>query len=203
MSGTRRLIGAVSWQSMAIAALRKHDFTLADATVPATQVEPDHELISLIPTVAQEGFVFVVAADRTLAGIVTTADLSEQFATLAKPFLLIGEIERCLRRILSARFDSKELEDAVDPEDSSRTVESANDLTMGEIGRFIANDANWLRLHWPVERAEFVKAFEEVRDIRNDVMHFSPDPLSVDEDAAVGNFLNWLRVMERVQVPRQ
>ena len=200
MSGQRQLVGAVSWQSMAIAAMCNPAFTLTDATVTATQVEPERELISLIPTIAEQGFVFVIAPDRTLAGIVTTADLSRQFATLAKPFLLIGEIERALRRILSTRFDVEEFADARDPGDTTRAVESVSDLTIGEIARFLANEANWARLHWPVDRREFTKAFEEVRDIRNDVMHFTPDPLSTEQDAAVTNFLGWLNVMERVQI---
>lgn len=53
----------------------------------ATQVEPDRDLISLIPTIVEQGFVFVLAQDRTLAGIVTTADLGDQFATLASRFV--------------------------------------------------------------------------------------------------------------------
>ena len=174
MSGPRQLVGAVSWQSMAIAALGAREFDLATATVRATLVNPDDDLIRLIPTIIEEGFVFVMARDRTLGGIITTADLSEQFAALAKPFLLVGEIERRLRRVLSRRFEPSELKDAIDPKDSSRTIASAHDLTLGEIGRFIENEAQWQRLEWPVDRLEFMGAFDEVKRIRNDVMHFSP-----------------------------
>ena len=198
MSGPRQLVGAVSWQSMAIAALGSREFDLAAATVRATLVNPDDDLIRLIPTIVEESFVFVMARDRTLGGIITTADLSEQFAALAKPFLLIGEIERRLRRVLSRRFEPGELKDAIDPKDSSRMIASAHDLTLGEIGRFIENEAQWRRLEWPVDRLEFMRAFDEVKRIRNDVMHFSPDPLSEQEEDAIYNFANWLRIMERM-----
>ena len=181
---------------MAMAALRGTDFSLEDATVPARAVEPDDDLIGLIPTIAERGFVFVNAQDRTLAGIVTTADLSQQFALLAQPFFFIGEIERRLRQILATHFDVAELATVRNPDDSKRIIESANDLTLGETVRLIENPANWARLGWVVERAEFIRALDEVKEIRNDVMHFSPDPLSPDQEAVLINFAGWLRVME-------
>jgi hypothetical protein len=196
MSGPRQLIGAVSWESMALAAISRPDFTLVDATVPAQPVSLDDDLITLIPTIAERGFVFVANTDRTLAGIVTTADLSLQFATLAGPFLLIGEIERRLRQTLAARFQPSDLAVVRDPADTSRTIDSANDLTLGETLRFIENRANWDQLCWPVERSEFIDALNEVKEIRNDVMHFSPDPLLYEQEQALVNFVGWLRAME-------
>jgi hypothetical protein len=161
-------------------------------------VQLDADLIALIPTIVEHGFVFVVAADRTVAGIVTTADLSEQFASVAGPFLLLGEIERRLRRILTKCFGNDELATIVDPNDTDRAIESANDLSLGEVARFIETPDNWGKLAWPFDRAEFIKALEEVRAIRNDVMHFSPDPLSDTQDLALLNFVKWLRVIPGV-----
>jgi CBS domain-containing protein len=195
MAGPRRLVGAISWESMARAAIHNRDFTLRDATVPATSVAPDNDLIALIPTIIDQGFVFVVRSDHTLGGIVTTADLSSQFGTVAKPFLLIGEIERRLRLVLSAHFEPSELADVRDPGDTGRTITSVNDLTIGEIARCIESRDNWQRLGWPVDRVEFVHALGAVRDVRNEVMHFSPDPLTPAEESALQNFVGWLRVM--------
>lgn len=73
MAGERRLIGAVSWESMALAALRGKPLSLREATVSTQAVELDADLIGLIPTIAERGFVFVLAQDRRLSGIVTTA----------------------------------------------------------------------------------------------------------------------------------
>ncbi len=42
----------------------------------------------------------------------------------------------------------------------------------------LENPANWDRLNRPVDRAEFIHALNDVKGIRNEVMHFSPDPLS-------------------------
>ena len=195
-SGPRRLIGAVSWESMARAAIRYTDLTLRHATVASTSVAPDDDLIALIPTIIEQGFVFVVQPDQTLGGIVTTADLSSQFGTLAKPFLLLGEIERRLRHVLALNFEVSELASLLDPADAERTVDSAHSLTLGEIARCIENAENWQRLSWPVDRVEFISALHVVREIRNDVMHFSPDPLTPEQGTVLQNFARWLRVME-------
>jgi predicted transcriptional regulator len=198
MAGERRVVGAVSWESMALAALRDPAFTLADATIPVRQVDPGDDLIELIPTIAENGFVLVVGPDQRPSGIVTTADLSMQFRTLAGPFLVIGEIERRLRSTLASHFSVGELAQVRDPVDTNRTIDSANDLTLGETLRMFEDPNNWVRLGWPVDRPEFVKALNDVKSIRNDVMHFSPDPLSGDQQDALNNFVGWLRAMERV-----
>jgi predicted transcriptional regulator len=196
MSGARQVVGAVSWESMALAAVRGSDVDLRSATVPAQMVELDDDLIALIPTIAEKGFVFVVGRDRTLSGIITTADLSLQFATLAGPFLVIGEIERRLRQTLTIHFSVEDLGQVRDPADTQRTISSADDLTLGETLRLLENPANWDRLRWPVDRAEFVAALNDVKDIRNEVMHFGPDPLSKSQEQVLLNFVNWLRAME-------
>lgn len=195
-AGQRRLIGAVSWESMARAAIRHPDFTLAHATVPSTAVRPDEDLIALIPTIIEQGFVFVSNPDHTLGGIVTTADLSNQFGTVAKPFLLLGEIERRLRHVLTLNFAADELARLRDPSDGGRAIDSAHSLTLGEIVRCLENAENWQRLSWPVDRVEFISALHGVREIRNDVTHFSPDPLTDEQDKVLQNFARWLRVME-------
>lgn len=98
--------------------------------------------------------------------------------------------------MLAERFVVAELASVRDPSDVGRRINSVNDLTLGETIRFIQNPDNSRRLEWEVERAEFINALDEVKEIRNDVMHFSPDPLSERQEAALANFATWLKVME-------
>lgn len=197
--GPRGLVGAVSWESMARAALRKPDYTLRDATVPAATARPGDDLIALVPTIIERGFLFVVGADRSLAGIVTTADLSEQFASLAGPFFLIGEIERRLRHVIGGNFSIEDCQQVRDPADSSREITGPSDLTIGEIQRLLEDPARWAQIGWPVDRKIFIEMLNEVREIRNDVMHFSTDPLTPEQLSTLQNFNGWLRVHD----PRQ
>ena len=73
--------------------------------------------------------------DNKIVGIITTSDLSLQFQQLSEPFLLLGEIENHIRRIIDGRFTKEQLEAAKDGTDSERAVKSASDLTFGEYKR--------------------------------------------------------------------
>jgi hypothetical protein len=195
MRSVRDIEGAVSWESIAVARLRKPDACLTDCLVMPAMAARDDDLLRWIPHIADQGFVFVRAKGEAPPGIVTAADLSQQFADLASPFLRLGEIERRLRRAIGPKMTRDQLQEASDPADG-KPVESVEDLTLGGIVRFIEKPDNWDRIGWPVERPEFVKALDEVRIIRNDVMHFSPDPLDEMQELALHRFLKWLRILD-------
>ena len=194
LSGPHRVRGAISWESIARERLRN---PLVDSVgacmVKPPVVEPDDHLLDVVPDVAQHGFVLVHATDRSLAGIITMADLSIQFAELAYPFVLIGEIERWFRKALDSTFDPADLADYRNPDDPDRDVESAANLTLGEMIRVIENRENWDRLGWVGDRTVFVEAMGDVRRIRNETMHFSPDPMSLDDIATLRSALDWIR----------
>ncbi|MGW2998681.1 hypothetical protein [Streptomyces sp. NPDC001155] len=191
----RALEGAVSWQSIARAQFVNPHATLRDAIVPAKEVQAEDDLLSVIPQIVESGFVFVRDRRNVLTGVVTTADLSRTFDTLTRPFLLIAEIERRLRKIIDRKiadgsFTQEELRAAVQGEGRDPAV-SAADLTISEYQSLLGSREMWERLGWQADRKIFVKALDEVRQIRNDIMHFDPDPL--DTSPLVG-FLDWLRL---------
>ena len=58
-------------------------------------------------------------------------------------------------------------------------------------------------LDWPLDPATFINRLSEMREIRNSVAHFDPDPLDLQALAALRNFLNLLRdLREAVADPR-
>ena len=193
LSGPRDLRGAVSWESIAQAQIRDRSASLRDAIVPTRTVRKGDDLLALVPTIVDEGFVFVQEIDRTIVGIVTTADLSNQFADLAGPYFMLGEIERRLRQIVDSTFTADELKEIVDPRDSSRTVRNAGDLTIGEHVLLFGKPERWERLSWKLDRRIFIEILEGIRKARNEIMHFSPDPLEPDDLQQMHNFLKWIR----------
>ena len=195
MASPRAEPKAISWESVAKAQLGAvaGEMTAADASVDAVCVSWDDDLLPVISRISDQGFVFVRGRDRTLGGIVTTADLSSQFEEMAKPFLLLGEIERGLRVVLDSAFGVEELAQVRETYDKSRPVSSASDLTFGEMQRLLERPENFSRLGWAMERSEFVAAFDEVRDLRNDVMHFSPDALGEQDLRRLRNFQSMLQ----------
>jgi hypothetical protein len=193
MSGPRDLRGAVTWESIAQARIRDPKAALREAVTNGEVVRSDDDLLAQIPRIVDAGFVFVQATNKVISGIVTTADLSNQFLILAKPFFVLAEIERRLRRIVDRAFESDELQSVMDPADAGRHVKSAEDLTLGEYVRLLEDPARWPRLGWALDRKVFIEGLHQVRETRNDIMHFSPDPLDDEQITTIENFLKWLR----------
>jgi CBS domain-containing protein len=188
--------GAITWESVAKALLRSNKVTeVKKARVDATVVRRHSDLLQAIPHIVAAGFVLVADRSREVSGIVTTADLSQQFADLAGPFMLLNEIEVRLRIAIGSAFSVKELAAVKDPADK-RSVVSVDDLSLGEMTRLLDPAKNWERLQWQLDRKEFLSALQRVRWMRNEVMHFSPDPLRSEDLQALRAFLECLRTIQ-------
>ena len=196
ISGKSNVTGAVSWRSIARALFVNKQATLRDATVHASTVKAEDDLLASIPLIVAEGFAFVQDNKGNLTGVVTTADLSGTFVTLTGPFLQIAEIERRLRKIVDQKladgsFTQADLQDALNDEDGPTDASSAADLTLGGYQALLSDADRWGRLGWPSDRKTFISALDEVRQVRNDIMHFDPDP---PDTKPLGVFLEWLRL---------
>jgi restriction system protein len=188
------LWGAVSWESIGKARMVGLEITLTQATAPARVVEHDEDLLSQIEEIYAKGFVFVRGPDRTITGIITAADLTEQFGELARPFVLVEEAERRLRRRVDEVFDLAEIR-CVAPR-RPELVNSAADLVLGSYERLLNPAENWRRLGWSLDHALFLQLLRAVREIRNELMHFTPDPLNPQQLGQVEGFVNTLRIVD-------
>ena len=160
------------------------------------EVRADSDLLQIVPRVVQSGFVLVRDRENAISGIITPADLSEKFVELAEPFLMIGEIERLLRASIDRCFSQADLQALRAVSDTDRSVVGADDLTFGEYKLLLERPQNWQRLGWHLDRAVFIEALDEVRLIRNDIVHFSPDPLRSDELVRLRTFIDLLRLFD-------
>ncbi|MEV7010478.1 hypothetical protein [Streptosporangium sp. NPDC051022] len=57
-------------------------------------------------------------------------------------------------------------------------------------------EERWAKLGWSIDRKLFLDRLEEVRKTRNELMHFTPDPLSAQQFAAVEGLLELLRTVD-------
>lgn len=192
MSGPRDLDGAVSWRSIAQASLTKPQLTLADATVKLpTVVHANDMLLEQINAIYRRDFVFVRGEDHRITGIVTTADLTEQFRDLTMPFFQLGECEGHLRRCIDRVFTIDEMRAAT----GNRRLSSADDMTFGEYKRLLDNDERWKRMQWRVERETFIECLNAARLVRNKVMHFGEE-LTPSDKSHLLQFYNFMRVLD-------
>jgi CBS domain-containing protein len=193
MTSDREVKGIITWESVArqfvLSGPSKH---VRDCMNKHREIAADVSLFAAIPEIAQHQYVLVRDKDKRITGIITAADLSLQFQQLAEPFLLLGEIEHQIRRLIENRFTEAELAMAKDPGDTERTIRSVADLTLGECVRLLESDERWRKLGLNIDRVEFIKEAHRIRAIRNDVMHFDPDPMSEDDLLTLRRFTNFV-----------
>lgn len=192
MSGPRTVRGAVTWRSLTTALLKSPSATLADALVDVSQVKYSDDLLKLVPRIVAEDFVLVLDVEDKVGGIVTAADLSELFAEQAESFLMLGEIDQRLRDRIRGRLALDVVQPLCERPDG-RAVRSFDDLTMGDYQAILANPDCWTTVGWPLDRSEVHAVINIVREVRNDVTHFNPDPIDPERMAKVRGMLSLLR----------
>lgn len=186
--------GAVSWQSIATAtALGRTCEKVDDCKVMVEEVSWDAALLDVIPKIVDKGFVLVRGPDNKFQGIVTVADLSLQFRVLSEPFLLLGQIENLLRVLIERSFSLEEIRSAKNVAETDREITSVFDLNFGEYARLLERPESWPKIKVAFDRAPFLKELEEVRSLRNDVMHFDPDPLDESDLVTLRQFTAFLQ----------
>lgn len=193
------LHGAVSWESIGKAYVASEHPKLADAIGRATVVDHDALLLDQIGVIYEKGFVFVQGPDRArVTGIVTAADLTLQFGNLARPFMLIEEVEIRLRLRADEVFTLSELKDAVQKHRRDGITQAA-DFTLRDYWYLMRPEENWAKLAWRVDREYFLNRLDKVIEIRNDLMHFTTDDVAPAQYDAVEGLLEMLRTVD----PRQ
>ncbi|MBZ0143570.1 MAG: hypothetical protein K8F56_08310 [Rhodocyclaceae bacterium] len=194
MTGPRDVKGIVTWKTIGMRlALKKPVATAKECMEEAKVVAATEPLFSAISIIATHDYTLVQAQDKTICGIVTASDLNEQFRLLAEPFLLVGEIENGVRRLLHGKFTLAELNSAKVPGDDGRQIDTPADLNFGEYIRLVEKEENWKKLKVEIDRVTFVAQLNRVRDIRNDVMHFDPDGLDDADLVFLREFAQFLK----------
>ncbi len=79
-----------------------------------------------------------------------------------------------------------------DPGDADREVSDLADLSFGEHIRLLENPDRWQALSLRIDRETFVNYLNEVKEIRNDVMHFDPDGTDPSELDKLRQFVRLL-----------
>ena len=193
MTGERDVKGVISWQSIGSRlALGKHCNVVRECMDPAKEIDFNAPLVDATKGILEHQYVLVRGKNQEITGIVTSSDIAGQFMELADPFFVIGEIEGYLRLIVKGKFTPDELNEA-SPRQDGRRLAGPADLTFGDYCQLLGKQERWERLGLKIDRGEFVKRLDEVRDIRNDVMHFDPDGLAPEHTKTLNDLARFFR----------
>jgi len=182
MQGERGVVGMISWQSIGrCRAFGANPLYVRDCLTPHYEVKADDSIFEAIRFIQEFACVLVRSADNRIVGILTATDISGWFEQLSRPFLFLSYVENHLRALIQPRFSVGDLQLAKDPADSSRQITDVSDMNFGEYIPLLESPGNWEKLGIAIERALFVSQLNEVREIRNGVMHFNPEGIEDDE----------------------
>lgn len=200
MTKDRMVKGVITWSSLGNSMVHgKECKYVRDCMVKHKEIHSDTYIFTAVKDIIDNQYVLVRNVHNELiCGIVTTSDLSLEFRQLGEPYLLLGEIENYIRRMIHAKFTIEELKSACESLEG-REIESPSDLTLGEYQRLVENPDNWERLSVPVDRDLFTKKLDEIRRIRNDVMHFDLDPVETEHVDKLRDFVRLLQHLARMR----
>jgi CBS domain-containing protein len=172
LNGPRNLQGAVTWESIARARYANPGAPFSKAIVAAHAVSYADHLIDVLPDLERFGFLLVKDQTNQIAGIITVADVAAEYGATARPFLLIGDLDRQLRRVISEGLDLAEVIALCDP-DGRRKLAAFDQMSYGDYQQVLGNQEQWDKLGWPLDRKSFVARLNELREIRNELLHFN------------------------------
>ena len=200
MRNERDVVGMISWKSIGARLSLGQECEFVRQCMDSAEELPDTTpLFEAIVTIAEHGYVLIRGEDRRINGIVTATDLSFQFMQLAGPFLFVGEVEGHLRHLIHGKFTLEQLR-AASVTEEGQPIEGSGDLTLGGYCRLLENKDNWKQLGLNIDRVEFVKHLDAVRQIRNNVMHFNPDGPSEDETRKLRDIARFFENLVRIGV---
>jgi predicted transcriptional regulator len=181
LSGTRQVEGIISWRSIGRQqSLNIECRTVSDCKDEVEILNYDTPLFSAVKVVLEKEVVLVRQKDGTISGIVTITDIGEQFISMAEPFLMVEQIENHIRKLLDKKLSKEELNSFFSNIGNKQEIDSLSDLTFGDYVRILEDPKKFDKIGLNVDRVLLTKQLEEVRIIRNEIMHFDPVSISAE-----------------------
>jgi hypothetical protein len=193
MQGEREVRGMITWESIAKRSMvAPEQKTVADCRVDAHVIDSDAALFDAFPTIERYGYVLARSKKRTITGIVTSTDFAVELGEHSYGFMCLRTIEMLIRKKLHVQVTPADL---LNLEEHSRARAESDPalLTFGENVRLLERNEIWCRLSVNIDKAEFTKRLLEIRDVRNEVMHFGPDPLDANQKRSLKQMEDFLR----------
>ncbi len=200
MQNERTVKGVVSWKSIAVrTSLGQPSEFVRQCMDTEEVIDISMPLLDAVEVIQRHDYVLVKDSTDKITGIVTASDIAQEFSKLSSPFLLVGEIEGRLRRLLHGKFTLEQLKSVSRSAEGEKPIEGLADLTFGGYVRILQNEKHWNRLKLSgIDRKEFVERLDIAREIRNDVMHFNPEGLDDSQRSELEKVARFFRYLESI-----
>ncbi len=171
---------------------------------PAAWVRAEDELIDVIGEIEKAGVV-MVGEEQGLKGVATADDLARFYVRVARPFVLIGEIEQSLRALVQAVVTQGVIAEkaglileSLYEEQTADPPTELEDMTLGELVALVRDGRFWDELDGALgARRENANAkLNRCPELRNQVFHFRSE-LGDDDLAVLQEARDWLLIRGR------
>lgn len=187
--------GVVTWRRIAEAALLSYDGRLPShvrSVVESVEhVAYDSDIAEAIDRMEKCGYVLVKDKRGVTTGLVTFRDVGVWFREQSEAFIVLGDIERALR-VLVSTFPIEEIRTSLDRAIVGE-INDVTELTFGSLIRVLDEPTRWARLELGLDRVRTVKALHDAREGRNSIVHLSVD--SVESRKVVA----WRRLAKELE----
>ena len=78
-----------------------------------------------------------------------------------------------------------------------RDFTKVSDLTLGNCVYVIDHNQNWDRIGLHFDKATFIEELKDIARIRNEVMHFDPDPLQPEDILKLRNVTRLIEILRK------
>lgn len=82
--------------------------------------------------------------------------------------------------------------------DASKPINDASGLSFGDYVRILEKPELWKKINLPFDQAMFVKQLDEIRNVRNQLMHFNPNGIAAEDLQKLREFARWLQKIQDV-----
>jgi hypothetical protein len=199
MIGERTVKGIFSWKSLGQKlALKQKCNYVKDAMEEAVIINVNRSLFDAARLVAESDCKLIRDDQEVISGILTSYDLSVNFAERSEPFLLLEQIEKHVRRYVENKLSVSEMQEAPRSPSPERSVPDGSRLSFGDYVRILQRPDRWKKTGLSLDQTLFVKKLDEIRLIRNKVMHFNPNGLGQDDMQKLRKFAALLRQVQQL-----
>ncbi|HEX8693089.1 MAG TPA: CBS domain-containing protein [Longimicrobium sp.] len=177
-----------------------HTLLVGDVMESVPFVTVRDSLHSVLPML-EEREAILVGSPSGLQAVATPTDALRYLYKLAKPFVLLGEIEKALRALITMRTPGALLSECIDNsirkmyEEQQRQVpEKLDEMSFEDLRSLVISGKNWKYFEGTLgqNRALISSKLERIRVLRNQVLHFRSELSSLDQQDLVA-MRDWLR----------
>lgn len=199
LANKREVSGIISWKSIGSAlSLGKICKCVEDCMDEVEVLNIEDPIFKAVSVILEKEVVLVRDNTRCISGIVTATDIGVLFHKLSEPFLIIEQIENLVRRLLDDKLTFDDIKTVLDTASYDKEIKSLSDLTFGHYVRIIENKLLFEKLNLNIDRLTLQKTLDNVRKVRNDVMHFNPEELESSELETLRQALHFLSTIVKI-----